>query len=68
MTKKKSQYIPALRFRWLTQFYDRILALTMRDRRLKERLIDQIGLQAGQNVLDLGCGTGTHLGVWQGLL
>jgi ubiquinone/menaquinone biosynthesis C-methylase UbiE len=31
----------------------------MRERTFKERLIDRACIQAGQHVLDLGCGTGT---------
>ena len=52
-------YVPALGFDWLTRFYDPLLALTLREKTLKGRLIDQAGIAAGHNVLDVGCGTGT---------
>ena len=52
-------YIPALRIRALTRFYDPVVALTAREREFKRRLIDQLGPAAGQRTLDLGCGTGT---------
>lgn len=55
----QTQYIPALRFRWLTRFYDPLLHGLMRDRPLKARLVDQIAPRAGQRILDVGCGTGT---------
>ncbi len=52
-------YIPALRFRALTRFYDRLLATTLREDRLRRMLIDQADVRPGHRVLDLGCGTGT---------
>jgi len=52
-------YVPALGFDWLTRFYDPLLALTLREKTLKGRLIDQAGIAAGHDVLDVGCGTGT---------
>lgn len=41
--------------------YDAIvwLALRGRERQLRQRLIDLSGLQRGESVLDVGCGTGT---------
>ncbi len=52
-------YIPALRFNWLTEFYDPIVRATTRERTFKPRLIDEAEIEAGHRVLDLGCGTGT---------
>ncbi len=52
-------YIPALRFNWLTEFYDPIVRATTRERTFKSRLIDEAEIEAGHRVLDLGCGTGT---------
>lgn len=54
-----TRYIPALSFRWLTPLYDPLLRWGMRERTFKERLIERARIQAGQHVLDLGCGTGT---------
>ncbi len=52
-------YVPALGFHWLTRFYDPLLALSLRERTLKGRLIDQASIAPGHDVLDVGCGTGT---------
>ncbi len=52
-------YVPALGFDWLRRFYDPLLALTLREKTLKGRLIDQAEIAAGHDVLDVGCGTGT---------
>lgn len=56
---KKEQYIPALHFHWLTPIYDPLLKWGMREDVIKRRLIDRAGIQPGDRVLDLGCGTGT---------
>lgn len=52
-------YVPALGFDLLTPLYDPVLALLMREPELRERLLDQAGIGSGQEVLDIGCGTGT---------
>jgi len=52
-------YIPALRYRWLTRFYDPVIALTTRERLFRRKLLDQIAPVDEDRVLDLACGTGT---------
>ncbi len=52
-------YIPALRFRFLTPLYDVLAGATTRERRFRGQLLNQAALQPGWNVLDIGCGTGT---------
>lgn len=59
MSEKTTQYIPALRFRWLTRFYDPLVATLLREEQFKQRLVEQAGLKPGYRVLDLGCGTAT---------
>jgi ubiquinone/menaquinone biosynthesis C-methylase UbiE len=59
MSIKSDRYIPALRFRSLTPFYDPVLKWVMKEDVFKRRLIARASIQDGQQVLDLGCGTGT---------
>jgi len=58
MAESKDEYVTALRFPWLTRFYDPVVATT-REKAFKRRLLEQAELGATQRVLDLGCGTGT---------
>ncbi|QJD30582.1 class I SAM-dependent methyltransferase [Methylococcus geothermalis] len=57
--KKRSRYIPAFHFRWLTPWYDPMMRRLYPESALKAALIAQAHIQSGQNVLDVGCGTGT---------
>ena len=59
MMSKPTKFIPALRFRSLTPFYDPFLKWGMREEIFKRHLIQQAQIQPGMRVLDLGCGTGT---------
>ena len=59
MSEVNEEYIPALSYRFLTPFYDFIQKYIVRDIRYKALLIAQADIQPGQQVLDLGCGTGT---------
>ena len=59
MKASSDSYIPALGYRWLTRFYDPIVRLTTREVTFKRELLRHAGVEAGQRVLDLGCGTGT---------
>lgn len=54
-----TKYIPALQFAWLTPVYDPMLRRLMPEVTLKQRLVTQAQIVAGQRVLDLGAGTGT---------
>jgi ubiquinone/menaquinone biosynthesis C-methylase UbiE len=56
---RRGGYVPALRFHALTRFYDRFLAVTMREEQLRRLLVAQARIQPGHRVLDVGCGTGT---------
>ena len=56
---KEKKYIPALRFRWLTPFYDTLVNITMPEKKFKAELIRQADIATGQTVLDFGCGTAT---------
>ena len=56
---KADAYIPALRYRWLTRFYDPVVAFTSREKVFKRKLLDRIAPTNADRVLDLACGTGT---------
>jgi len=57
------EFIPALRFKALTHFYDPVVRLTTRERSVKRALIELARVPQGATVVDLGCGTGT-LTIW----
>lgn len=52
-------HVPALRFNWLTGFYDRLIAATMPEKAFKTVLVRQAGIRSGDRVLDFGTGTAT---------
>jgi ubiquinone/menaquinone biosynthesis C-methylase UbiE len=52
-------HVPALRFNWLTGFYDRLIAATMPEKAFKTALVRQAGIHSGDRVLDFGTGTAT---------
>lgn len=59
MDKKQSEYIPALKYGWMTSLYDTFLPWVMRESICKRRLVEQARIENDHRVLDLGCGTGT---------
>lgn len=59
MNNAGNNFIPALRYSFLTPTYDHILKMTMGDPVFKVRLLEQANLELGETVLDVGCGTGT---------
>ena len=60
---ERQKFVPALRYRWLTPYYDAVVRITTRERTVKAALVAQAGLESGHRVLDLACGTGT-LSIW----
>jgi ubiquinone/menaquinone biosynthesis C-methylase UbiE len=54
-----ARFVPALRFHFLTRFYDPLLDRLFRDTHRKLRLISLGPPAAGERVLDLGGGTAT---------
>lgn len=56
---EQTNYIPALRFKWLTPLYDFLINITMPEKKIKQALIETANISAGVKVLDLGCGTAT---------
>jgi len=59
MVKNSQQYIPALKYDWLTPLYDPLMRWPLRESTFKRYLVKQAGIERGHRVLDLGCGTGT---------
>ena len=57
--KHAPSFVPALGYDWLTPLYDPLVQLTLREKEVKQRLVDQAGIKGGMTVVDLGCGTGT---------
>jgi hypothetical protein len=43
---ESKNYIPALKYDWLTRIYDPVLQLTMPERKFKNALINQMNVQA----------------------
>lgn len=54
-----TNYIPALRYNWLTRFYDSLLAISFPEKKMKGSLIDQLELKGKEAILDFGIGTAT---------
>ena len=59
MSKDRNNYIPALRYKWLTSFYDTVMDKLMRETTFKQALVQQAQVKTGYRILDLGCGTAT---------
>ncbi|GAB4577379.1 MAG: hypothetical protein Fur0022_01100 [Anaerolineales bacterium] len=59
MNTDRTNYIPALRYEWLTGFYDTVMDKLMRETTFKQALVRQARVKKGHRVLDLGCGTAT---------
>lgn len=57
----RQNFVSALRFRFLTPWYDRVLAWTVRDAEMRASLLMHARVAPGERVLDVGCGTGTLL-------
>ena len=58
MAEESTQYIHALRFRWLNNFYDPVVRFTTRERTVKRLLVEQVPSGSGK-LLDIGSGSGT---------
>ncbi len=50
-------YVPALRYRWLTRWYDALMASVFPETRVRLALIESADIHLGQRILDFGVGT-----------
>ena len=55
--KSNQNYIPALKYDWLTRFYDPVLSLTMPEKEFKRALVEQAMILPNSRLLDFGCGS-----------
>jgi ubiquinone/menaquinone biosynthesis C-methylase UbiE len=62
-TARPADYLPAVRFDFLTPLFDLFVRSTTRERAFKQKLLDQAGLADDLDLLDLGAGSGT-LAIW----
>lgn len=53
------RYVPAAGRHRLTGLYDPVVAVVMRERRFRDRLVDEVLFTRPRTILDIGCGTGT---------
>jgi ubiquinone/menaquinone biosynthesis C-methylase UbiE len=53
------KYIPALRFNWLTDIYDWLIATFMPEKKFKSSILQNATIKDGFDVLDFGIGTAT---------
>ncbi|MFT6204247.1 MAG: ubiquinone/menaquinone biosynthesis C-methylase UbiE [Spirosomataceae bacterium] len=58
---KSTEYIPALRYHFLTPIYDVFIKSVVPEKKVKTRTVELAQLKPDDNVLDFGCGTGTLL-------
>ncbi|MGB0922150.1 MAG: class I SAM-dependent methyltransferase [Alphaproteobacteria bacterium] len=61
MTNQDTDYVPVLRYRWLTPLYDAAIALLTRESVWRKSVLNALSPQAGERILDIGCGTGSLL-------
>ncbi len=50
-------YIPALRYPWMTRWYDAVMTRVFPETRVRLALIDSANIQKGQRILEFGVGT-----------
>ncbi|MDF2188647.1 class I SAM-dependent methyltransferase [Paraflavitalea sp. CAU 1676] len=55
----EEKYIPALRFNFLTRYYDFLVANFLQERKWKSFFVQSFMNKSPHNILDVGCGTAT---------
>ena len=66
--KGKTKYIPALKLKVLTRFFDPLMGITGLEQKFSLALLYQANIKGGDIVLDFGCGTGTLTIMMKGLV
>lgn len=61
MMAEKKEFTPALGYDWLTGFYDLTVKLTMPEKKIRAKLIDQLAPKNEETILEFGFGTGQNL-------
>ena len=54
----REELVPALRFRWLTAFYDPLMERWTAAKRVRQAVLEALDLRPGLRLLELGCGPG----------
>lgn len=54
-----ANYIPALKYNWLTKFYDALIEKFLRENFFKTALLNQATVPNPKSIIDIGSGTGT---------
>ncbi len=62
MTEPRRTYLPAAGHDWFLPFYDPLVKLLGGDQ-ARRTLLDQAAIRPGHRVLDIGCGTGSLVGL-----
>lgn len=60
MTDTK-RFIPALGYKWLSGFYDLIFELVLPEKKIRNKLIEELAPKDGESILEFGYGTGQDL-------
>lgn len=59
MTKK--EFIPALGYNFLSEYYDLMVKITMPEKKFRSKLIDLVNPLSGESILEFGFGTAQNL-------
>jgi ubiquinone/menaquinone biosynthesis C-methylase UbiE len=59
--KNDKQFIPALGYNWLTNFYDLAIKFSMPEKKFRNKLIDYLDPKNNERILEFGFGTGENL-------
>lgn len=65
MTSHGTDYVPVLRYRVLTPLYDAAIAMLTREKRWRSAVLSSLDPKLGEKIVDIGCGTGSLLGLIQ---